>query len=37
MGTEIELINTRNNAEAITAASIPNKRNIKIGRSTSVL
>ena len=35
-GTETELVNTRNNAAATTATSIPNKRNIKISRSTSL-
>ena len=36
MGTEIELVNTRINAAATTAKSVPNKRNINIGRSTPV-
>ena len=34
MGTYTELVNTRNNTAAITATNIPNKRNIKIGRSS---
>ena len=34
MGTNTELVNTRNNTAAITATNIPNKRNIKIGRSS---
>ena len=33
MGTETELVNTRNNA---AATSIPNKINIKIGMPTSI-
>ena len=36
MATETELVNTRNNAAATTATSIPNKRNTKIGMSTSI-
>ena len=34
MGTKTELVNTINNTAAITATNIPNKRNIKIGRSS---
>ena len=34
MGTKTELVNTRNNTAATTATNIPNKRNIKIGRSS---
>ena len=36
MGTETELVNTRNNAVATTATIIPDKRNAKIGMSTSI-
>ena len=36
MDTETELVNTRNNAAATTAISIPNKRSTKIGMSTSI-
>ena len=34
MRTKTELVNTRNNTPATTATNIPNKRNIKIGRSS---
>ena len=34
MGNKTELINPRNNTPAITATNIPNKRNIKIGKSS---
>ena len=36
MGTKTELVNTKNNTAATTATNIRNKRNIKIGRSSSV-
>ena len=34
IGIKTELVNTRNNTAAIKATNIPNKRNIKIGRSS---
>ena len=36
MRTKTEMVNTRNNTAATTATNIPNKRNIKIGRSSEV-
>ena len=34
MGTKTKLFNIRNNTAVATATNIPNKRNIKIGRSS---